>query len=164
VTTRAKPADHAEPRLRRATQSDGAAALGIVFSALAEYGLQPDPNGTDSDLRDIPSHYHARGGDFAVLEDHDGRVIGTCGLFRENDEVVELRKMYIAPPWRGRGQGQRLLDWAIKRARELGFRRIRLETASVLRDAIALYRKNGFRPDNGGIHTSRCDAAYVRDL
>lgn len=152
------------PTLRRATEGDGAAALALVTSILAEFDLGIDPHGTDSDLADFQGSYFARGGDFVVLTDELGALVGTCGLYPLGDGVVELRKMYLSPTLRGRGQGRRLLDWALTRARELGFRRITLETALVLKDAIALYERNGFRPDCSGVHSCRCDTAYARDL
>jgi GNAT superfamily N-acetyltransferase len=152
------------PTLRRATAADSAAAFALVAAALVEFGLRPEPEGTDSDLADFERHYFSRGGDFAVLIDSAGRLVGTCGLYAEANGDIELRKMYLAPEWRGRGQGRRLLDWAITRARELGFRRLRLETASVLRDAIALYERSGFVRDQSAPHTCRCDLAYVLPL
>lgn len=154
----------AAPQLRPARAEDSAASRALVHGVLAEFGLQPDPGGTDADLDDVVAHYSARGGDFVVLVDDRGAVVGTCGLFPVAPGVVELRKMYLAPAWRGRGQGRRLLDWALARARALGFRRITLETATVLRDAIALYERHGFQRECGGAHSCRCDLAYARDL
>lgn len=152
------------PRLRRATPADSEAALALVRSVLAEYGLCADPAATDADLADLAAHYFARGGDFVVLVDDSGRLVGTCGLFPLGNGVVELRKMYLLPSLRGQGQGRRLLDWALTRARELGFRRITLETAAVLKEAIALYERNGFRADCASLHSCRCDTGYARDL
>ncbi len=158
-----------EPTLRRATPADAAAIRALVAAVLAEFGLRSDPAGTDADLADLDRHYLARGGDFVVLVDASGAVVGTCGLHptdvpADAPRTVELRKMYLVPALRGRGQGRRLLAWALDRARELGFRRITLETATVLRDARALYERHGFRPDPGGAHSCRCDLAYAREL
>lgn len=150
--------------LRPARAEDSAACRALVTAVLREFGLNPDPQDTDADLADFARHYFARGGDFVVLEDAAGEIVGTCGLFPLAPGVVELRKMYLVPAWRGRGQGRRLLDWALTRARELGFQRITLETATALKDAIALYERNGFKPDCGGAHSCRCDLAYARDL
>ncbi len=152
------------PQLRRATPADAAPATALVHAALREFGLTPDPAGTDADLTDLATHYIDRGGDFVVLVDADGAIIGTCGLYPLEPGVVELRKMYLASAWRGRGQGRRLLDWALTRARELGFRRVTLETATVLRDAIALYERAGFTRTCGGAHSGRCDLSYAREL
>lgn len=152
------------PQLRRARAEDSAACLALVTDVLREFNLRPDPCGTDADLADFEAHYFARGGDFAVLVDESGAIVGTCGLFPLEPAVVELRKMYLAPALRGHGQGRRLLEWALGRARELGFRRITLETATALTDAIALYERNGFQRDCAGAHSCRCDLAYARDL
>lgn len=151
-------------QLRRARAEDSTACLALVTQVLAEFGLQPDSHGTDADLTDLAAAYFSRGGDFAVLVDESGAIVGTCGLFPLEPGVVELRKMYLAPSLRGRGQGRRLLDWALTRARELGFTRMTLETATVLKDAIALYERNGFTRACGGAHSCRCDLAYARDL
>lgn len=153
-----------ELQLRRAGTEDSAACRALVNGVLAEFGLQPDPGGTDADLADVVAHYAARGGDFAVLVNETGTVVGTCGLFPVEPGVVELRKMYLAPAWRGRGQGRLLLDWALTRARELGFRRMTLETATALQDAIALYERHGFTRTCGDAHSRRCDLSYQRDL
>jgi putative acetyltransferase len=152
------------PRLRRATAADADAAFALVDATLREFGLRSDPQDTDADLADFEANYYSRGGDFAVLIEETGKLVGTCGLFPVEPGVVELRKMYLASTLRGHGQGRRLLEWAFARARELGFRRMTLETATALQDAIALYERNGFRRECGGAHSCRCDLAYARDL
>lgn len=157
------------PTLRRATAADSSAALALVTRVLGEYGLRTDADGTDADLADFERHFFSRGGDFVVLLDDSGALAGTCGLYpldtpAGEPRTVELRKMYLAPALRGRGQGRRLLEWALARARELGFRRMTLETAGVLKEAIALYERHGFTRDGGGTHSCRCDLAYSRDL
>ena len=153
-----------EPALRSATNQDRQAIEALVFGVLAEYGLKPDPGGTDSDLQDIERSYLASGGLFDVLTDGAGEVVGSVGLFPLSDSVCELRKMYLAAAVRGQGLGRRLLDHALRRARELGFARVVLETASVLREAVALYERYGFRRYEPGHLAARCDAAYYLDL
>jgi putative acetyltransferase len=149
--------------LRPATNADAEQARALVFGVLEEYGLRADPEGIDSDLDDLDASYAARGGLFDVLEE-DGRVVGTVGLFPLRDGVCELRKMYLAREARGRGLGRRLLDHALERARELGFRRVELETSSKLVEAIALYRRYGFEPVDGCHQAARCDQSYALDL
>ncbi len=161
--------DPAPPTLRRATSADAPAVRALVDAVLAEFGLRSDPAGTDADLADLDRHYLSAGGDFAVLVDDAGRIVGTCGLHPVDTpegvpRTVELRKMYLEPSLRGRGQGRRLLDWALTRARQLGFGRMTLETATVLKDARRLYERHGFLPDPAGVHSCRCDLAYGRDL
>ena len=131
---------------------------------MQEFGLAPEPGGTDTDLNDIEKEYFGRGGLFEILEDKDGNLLGTVGLFPLNDETVELRKMYFSKKLRGLGFGKKLLERMIEKSRELGFKKIYLETASVLKAATGLYEKYGFQPTKEGIHSQRCDAAYFLDL
>jgi putative acetyltransferase len=150
--------------LRSATNKDRAAVERLVFGVLAEYGLKPNPDSTDSDLADIERSYCAPGGFFDVLVDDSGRIVGSVGLYPLSSSVCELRKMYLDRSARGLGHGRRLLEHALTRARELGYSRIVLETASVLREAIALYERRGFRRYTPDHLAQRCDAAYYLDL
>ena len=151
-------------RIRAATNSDADAIREIVFTVLAEYGLDCDPAGTDADLDDIEATYIVGGGMFEVVEANDERIIGTVGLFPLRDGVCELRKMYLAREARGRGLGRRLMDRVLEQARALGFRRIELETAAPLVEAVALYERYGFRPITVSRLSSRCDRAFALDL
>ncbi len=150
--------------LRPATNDDRVAVENVVFSALAEYGLTPDPAGTDSDLRDIHTSYCAAGGSFDILVGDSGQVVGTVGLFRVSPSTCELRKMYLASSVRGQGLGRRLLEHALARASALGFTRVELETASVLREAVSLYERYGFRSYISEHLAARCDTAYYLEL
>jgi putative acetyltransferase len=152
------------PRLRRATNADREQITSLVYSVLEEYGLKPDPGCTDADLDDIERSYFARGGTFCVLEDRDGSIVGAYGLYPTENQTCELRKMYLNRTHRGRGLGKYLLEDALTSARKLGFTTVTLETASVLKEAIALYKHHGFVPHQGDHLSARCDQAYILQL
>jgi RimJ/RimL family protein N-acetyltransferase len=154
-------------RLRAATNADGEAIRHVVWTVLVEFGFTPDPAGTDADLADVEVSYLRTGGSFDVLTGPDGAVVGTVGLFPLADGRCELRKMYLSALCRGRGLGKRLLRHALDRARQLGFRRVELETVGILRAAIRLYESFGFRPfvpDHMSAGPGRADRAYFLDL
>jgi len=151
-------------RIRSATAADGFAAREVVFPVLESYALEPEPEGADADLFDLDGAYLKAGGAFWVVEDDRGEVVATCGLKPMANGSVELRKMYLMPHVRGQGLGKKLLKTAIAKARALGFKRVELETASQLREAIALYESFGFVPRDGCVETTRCDQAYQLDL
>jgi putative acetyltransferase len=155
--------ENAEIIIRRASNDDCARVQDLVFGVLREYGLAPDLDGTDRDIADLEAHYTRRGGVFELIEDREGKLLGTCGLYPMSAETVELRKMYFAKELRGRGMGRKTLARMIETARRMGFRKIYLETASVLKEAVALYEKFGFKP-TAEKHTPRCDAAFTLDL
>lgn len=150
--------------IRSATNSDEDAITALVFDVLHDYGLDPDPSTTDADLNNIEGHYISSGGCFDVLEDSSGNIIGSVGLYPIENGVCELRKMYVHPGHRGKGLGKKLLEHALHKAGELGFSCIVLETASVLKEAIHLYKKYGFEPYEADHLSERCDQAYIRRL
>lgn len=152
-----------EISIRSASNADCGNVQKLVFSILQEYGLTPDLAETDKDIADIEAHYIERGGLFELLETADGELLGTVGLYPMDTETVELRKMYLSPKLRGKGIGKQTLERMIGSAKELGFKKIYLETASVLKEAVGLYEKFGFTPTCEK-HTPRCDRAFFMNL
>lgn len=149
--------------LRDGVAADAAALRALIFPVLESYGLRPDPQGTDADLDDVEGHYGAAGGRFWVLV-QDGVVVGSCGLYPLGGSVVELRKMYLHSSLRGQGVGRRLLAHALAVAAADGYKTMRLETASALVEAIALYRRNGFTRLPSPPDVPRCDQTWSRTL
>jgi N-acetylglutamate synthase-like GNAT family acetyltransferase len=145
--------------IRSASNKDCERVKSLIYNVLREYGLQPEPHGTDIDLNDIEANYINRGGIFELLEDENGNLCGTVGLYPMNEKTVELRKMYFTKDLRGQGFGSKTLQRMIEKAKVSGFKRIYLETATPLTEAIHLYEKFGFKPTRE-IHSPRCDHAY----
>ncbi|ORE88459.1 Histone acetyltransferase HPA2-like protein [Oceanococcus atlanticus] len=148
-----------ELKRRAATDSDATLLADFVFEILASYGLAPERDGIDRDLERPASHY--AGGFFDLLFDHDNTLAASCALLSQGDGQAELRRMYLAPAWRGRGLGRACLGHALAWARTHGFDTISLETASVLTEARALYQWAGFTPQPGHMAAQRCDLRLV---
>ena len=87
-----------------------------------------------------------------VVVYEDGVPVAGGGVRRLEDGVAEVKRMFVLPPARGRGHGRRVLDALEDAARELGYRRLRLDTAQSMTTAMALYRSAGFVdiPDYNG--------------
>jgi putative acetyltransferase len=152
------------PRLRLANNKDCEKVANLVYDVLEEYNLESDPEATDADLKDIEHSYFERGGTFYVLEEKDGSIIGAYGLYPVDRQTCELRKMYLHSACRGKGLGKFLMESALSEARQLGFKRMILETASVLKEAISLYKSYGFVEYEPEHLSSRCDQAYLLEL
>jgi putative acetyltransferase len=152
-----------EYTLRKASNADGPAVWTLIAAILRSYGITPNQETTDRDLTDIEANYWNRKGAFFVLLDGK-EVIGTVALHHETDEVCELCRMYLAPQHRGQGLGRRLLDLSLREARQSGFKEMRLKTASVLVEAISLYKRAGFTPVEGAKACGNCDLVMRRSL
>jgi putative acetyltransferase len=74
----------------------------------------------------------------------DGRLAG-CGAFvnREGD-YAEIKRMFVAPEFRGLGLGRRILDELETLIRAAGLAVARLETGVSQPEALGLYEKAGY--------------------
>lgn len=78
----------------------------------------------------------------------DGLPVGHLTLRRaaeDLDEDLELKRMYVVPPYRGAGVAGALLRAAEEAARRLRARRIILQTGDRQPDAERLYAREGYR-------------------
>jgi len=78
--------------------------------------------------------------------------IATGGIRRNGDDAVEIKRMYVAPPWRGRGLSRQVLSRLEELAVELGARRIVLETGMRQPEAMQLYETSGYERIQGFGH------------
>ncbi|WP_373055786.1 GNAT family N-acetyltransferase [Zunongwangia sp. H14] len=96
-----------------------------------------------------------------VLLFEDERAV-CCGAIKEFEMgSMEIKRMFTMPDHRGRGLAGLVLKELEKWAGELGFSRCILETGIRQPEAIALYKKNGYRliPNYGqyiGVENSVC--------
>lgn len=151
------------PTIRPATNKDRETVQNLIFSVLREYKLPVEPDKTDSDLKDLEANYSEKGDFFGVLE-LDGKTIATLAVSKLSNEVCELRKMYMLPEFRGKGFGKLMVNYAINYARTKGFKKIELETASALKEAISLYQKIGFKRKATDPLVPRCDLAFEMEV
>jgi GNAT superfamily N-acetyltransferase len=135
----------------RRVRGDDAAARELVAAMEAwvteNFGpATPDRTSTVTADEMVPPY-----GAFVVLYS-DGEAVAGGGLRRLDDDVAEIKRMFVTPSARGRGLGRRVLEELEAVAAELGYRRLRLDTALSMTTAMALYRSAGYRdiPDYNG--------------
>jgi GNAT superfamily N-acetyltransferase len=73
----------------------------------------------------------------------DGDTVGYFALHEDERKMV-LTQFYLLKEWRGRGLGQRVMDFVDDQANELRIRQIELLVFRKNEAAVGLYRKNGF--------------------
>jgi GNAT superfamily N-acetyltransferase len=91
-----------------------------------------------------------------------GKAAG-CGCFRELREgMVELKRMFVRPEYRGRGIASSILRELEAWAAEGGARRMILETGLGQPEAIGLYEKRGYsRIENFGAYAGNAESVCM---
>jgi GNAT superfamily N-acetyltransferase len=75
----------------------------------------------------------------------EDQPMGIACLKALTDSIGEVKRMYVRPGARNRGLGRALLNQLLEEARQIGYERIRLDSARFMKEAHQLYRTNGFR-------------------
>ncbi len=96
------------------------------------------------ELAHLPGAYSPPGG-WLLLATSRGRPVGCAGIRKIGDGICELKRMYVRPDFRGQKLGRRLALLLIDKAREIGYKSMRLDTIATMAEAIGLYQSLGFR-------------------
>ncbi len=100
--------------------------------------------GFDPGAGDDPALYRAPHGTFVVARS-DGDPVA-CGAVQPiADGTAEIKRMWVHDDWRGAGLGARMLRRLEDDVRQAGYDVVRLDTNSVLTEAIAMYERAGYR-------------------
>lgn len=114
----------------------------------------------DLDSLENPEKYFLATGGAVLLAQRGNEYLGTSALKPMGNDSYELCKMGVSEAARGLGIGGLIGEAAIKKARELGAKRVYLETNSSLTPALTLYSKLGFvRIENFTSPYERADVA-----
>jgi len=81
---------------------------------------------------------------FAVARDDAGIAFG-CGALVLEGNISELKRMYIRPANRGQGAAAKLLAKLEVEATKIGCEFVQLETGPLQNEALAFYKKHGFK-------------------
>lgn len=106
---------------------------------LPQSGRRFELNGRHKMYRDIDRFFE----NFWCLLDGE-EIIGTAALKRLDCERCELKALYLLEKYHRKGLGYRLLQTAISKARQDGYKAMYLDTLSSSKKAISLYEKAGF--------------------
>jgi putative acetyltransferase len=128
---------------RRAQNSDAEAIKNILITTFNEYEINLPENYSFADVENLEEQYLNKSGGFIVLL-RQQQIIGFVALLPSDNNLIELKRLYLTANERGKGLGKYLLKMAIRLAKESGYYHVFLETTSKFVEAVALYQKFGF--------------------
>ena len=99
----------------------------------------------DKELASLPGDYAPPEGRL-LLAEYEGQLAACAALHKLEADICEMKRLYLRPQFRGKGLGRILADRIITEARQIGYSRMRLDTVEpVMKDAVAMYRRLGFK-------------------
>lgn len=111
----------------------------------------------DKELEDLQYKYGSPYGRLYLVYWNEN-LAGCIGLRKISDSICEMKRLYVRPDFRKNGIGDYLVKRIIEDAKEIGYKKMRLDTLPFLTSAEKLYRKNGFYDipcyNNSPMHSS----------
>jgi len=131
--------------LRQPESSDQIAQARELFLEYADsLGFSLCFQSFDQELEGLPGDYAPPDGRLLVAE-YRGQLAGCVALHKLENDICEMKRLYLRPQLRGRGVGRALAEAIIAEARAIGYRKMRLDTVEpVMPNAVAMYRRLGF--------------------
>jgi ribosomal protein S18 acetylase RimI-like enzyme len=130
-----------EPAMTPAEFAQGRALFEQYAAAL---GVDLCFQNFDEELESLAKMYAPPLGSL-LLATRAGVALGCVGVRRFRDDICEMKRLYVKPEARGQHLGRRLTEALLERARELGYRRMLLDTLGEMHAARRLYDAFGFR-------------------
>jgi putative acetyltransferase len=156
--------------IRTIQPGDNEALATIIRKSLEEFKAnKPGTVYFDETTDHLSDVFTAAGSVYFVVESA-GIIIGGGGIYPTPNldvDTCELVKLYLTSGARGKGVGKLLMQKCIAAAKELGYKKIYLETMPELTIAIPLYEKFGFtylQMAQGCSGHSGCDVWMIKDL
>jgi len=136
------------------TQAASPAQIALARELFLEYaqslGFSLCFQNFDQELAGLPCDYAPPDGRL-LLAEYEGQPAGCVALHKltlgnHDTAICEMKRLYLRPQFRGKGLGRALAERIIAEARQIGYRRMRLDTVEpLMKDAVAMYRKLGFK-------------------
>ncbi|MFX1500161.1 MAG: GNAT family N-acetyltransferase [Promethearchaeota archaeon] len=131
--------------IKQAISEDLIQKIQELFLEYANYlNINLDFQNFDEELRTLPGNYAPPEG-CLLLAYYENRLAGCVGLRKFKNDICELKRLYIRSDFRKKKIGKTLSEAIILKAKEIGYRLIRLDTLSFMKEAINLYLSLGFK-------------------
>lgn len=149
---------------------DNKALAKIIRNTLTEFKANKPGTVYYDDTTDHLSDVFKMESSIYFVAEYNDEILGGGGIYPTANLPAgncELVKLYLSAKGRGKGIGKLLMEKCITAAKDLGYKKIYLETMPELTIAIPMYEKMGFTyltgPQGNSGHTG-CDVWMIKNL
>jgi GNAT superfamily N-acetyltransferase len=103
-----------------------------------------DPQAFENELASLPGKFSPPSGRL-LLAFYDGLPAGTVALRSIDNQICEIKSMFVASQYLGKGIGRALAEAILQEARIIGYEKMRLDTGPRQIAAQTLYQSLGFQ-------------------
>lgn len=130
--------------LQAETETEIAAARGLFREYETWFGLDLCFQGFEAELAALPGKYAPPAGRL-LLAYSDDKLAGCIAMREIEDGVCEMKRLFVRDEFRGARIGVALIEKLITDAREIGYKKMRLDTfPPKMGKAVSLYAAHGF--------------------
>lgn len=128
-----------------ATTREDLAAIRALFMEYQNYlDIDLDFQQFGVELADLPGKYASPRGRLLIARCGD-EIAGCVAFYPMNEEICELKRLYVRRSHAGKGAGKALFETALHEAKRAGYTCMRLDSLRRLKEAGKLYEAYGFR-------------------
>ena len=119
------------------------ALAGLLREYETDIGVSLDFQDFEAEVSGLPGEYVPPKG--CLISAWEGAALAGCAAFRPRGaKICEMKRLYVKPRFRGSGLGAALVRQLVRRAREMNYESMRLDTLPDMARAQDLYRFMGF--------------------
>jgi ribosomal protein S18 acetylase RimI-like enzyme len=145
------------------TQEHYKLTAGLFMEYAESLGFELCFQGFDKELASLPGKYASPDGCILLAYENDFPA-GCIALRKYQDDICEMKRLYVKPEFRKHGTGKKLAEMIIEIAREKGYTKMILDTICIMKPAINLYQQLGFYKTNPYYHNPIEGACFFEKI
>lgn len=156
--------------IRKIEEKDSAEIATVIRSCFADFNAPTEGTVFEDPTTDDLYNFFKKEKSVFFIAEENGEIVGSCGIYpTENlpEDTAELVKFYLTKNSRGQGTGRALMEIALEAAKQMGYRKIYIESLPEFSKAVSIYEKQGFKhldkPLGNSGHTG-CNIWMLKDI
>ena len=149
-------------KIRKATTDDNQRAREIVALSFKDFNLKVEFDGLDFAIGSIGTEHSSN--TIELVATWGDEVCGVLAVQTIDTRNAKLFGFHVVHAYRGKGIGRSMLMMAVQETKQLGLKRLYLDTWDNMHAAIALYTSLGWQRDSDPAPESGANRSYFIDL